>query len=689
MNQKIEEQLIIAPKLFKDLLIDLLLSQNQITTEKFGTDQYILLDNTTVPKMNDKEETMSFAFAEEPSLGLFEELITELKKKLPNIKNHILLMPVLTYSLEWILITITLKDKEIIYAKNFRGKTTHINNEEGLGLKLAARLKEVTESFSITFNKICKILNIENKPNIIQALTFNKEVEIIPSQELKEYILRSKPLYNHISFIVKDKAKPGFFTHDTLTIVGKFIINLLYGICVSNINKNFGTFILSLYRSHPENNVLYEEIRNYLEMPLTSNFKQLRDSAYFIDKTLLIKELESTTIKEILFIRSRKMGKTTNMSMIKNFYKPVLSDGVFDNNAHLFNETLVGKCPDVMYKCGKHPVISLSFSTLITDSVYSICNSIKANIIQVVERDFTYLFDNDFVHSHGHLHNAYNSYHGGANTEFIEKLFSADPQNFVIRMTRELINGLYIYHKSSVILIIDDYDSAYNNHLYYLLGENIQPANDVKLKVIKDCLCTYFTGFSKDWDEENIIFKFIISGTNDLLKKNSSDLSTFFVDSYFITMTGEYFGITGEEIKVLLTKFHVADELIPIIIDDMRLWYNGFSFKNSPLTIFNTDSCLRYISDYLSGIRQRPSPGPYLSQSPKMESAFKLMKSNLRSFEPLFLNEQVQLNYEEESLPALLDSGKSFECACYLLISLGCLTFVNNNNSNLVDGQYF
>jgi hypothetical protein len=640
--------------------------------------------------MNDKGETMSFAFAEEPSLKLFQELVTELKKKFSNIKNHILLMPVLTYSLEWILITITFKDKEIIYANNFRGKTAQIINEEDLGLKLAARLKEITESFSVTFNKICEILNIENKPNIIQAIKFNKEIEIIPSQELKEYILKSKPLQNHISFIVKDEVKLGFFTHDMLTIVGKFIINHLHNTCVSNIDKKFGTFILSLYRNHPENNVLCEEIRDYLEMPLTSDFEDLKGSLYFIDKTLLIQELENTSIKDILFIRSRKMGKTTNMSMIKNFYKPVLLDGVLGNNAHLFNGTLISKCLNIMDKCGKHPVISLNFNALITDSIYTICNSIRLNILRVVETDFIYLLNTNFVPSHGHLQNVYNSFNGGGknNTEFIEKLFSADPLNFVMRMTRELINGLNKCHKSSVILIIDAYDSAYNNHLYYLLGENIEPANDEKLSVIKYCLCTYFTAFSKT-DEEKTIFKFIISGSIDLLEKNSSNLNTFYVDSYFITMTGKYFGITEDEIRVLLKKFHVADELIPIIIDDMRLWYNGFSFKNSQMTIFNTDSCLRYIMDYLSGIRKIPGLGPYLSKSTKLEIAFKLMKNNLRCFEPLFLNEEVQLNYEEVSLPALFNSGQTFEYTCYLLISLGCLTFKNNNKYNLVDGQYF
>jgi hypothetical protein len=300
-----------------------------------------------------------------------------------------------------------------------------------------------------------------------------------------------------------------------------------------------------------------------------------------------------------------------------------------------------------MDKCGKHPVISLNFTALITDNIYTICNSIRLNILRAVESDFVYLLNKSFVPPHSHLQNVYNSFHGAGknNTEFMEKLFSSDPLKFVIRMTRELINGLNKCHKSSVILIIDAYDSAYNNHLYNLLGKNIEPANDEKLKVIKDCLCTYFTSFSKT-DGENTIFKFIISGTNDLLEKNSSNLNTFYVDSYFITMTGEYFGITEEEIKTLLTKFHVADELIPIIINDMRLWYNCFSFKNSQMTIFNTDSCLRYIMDYLSGIRKMPGPGQYLSKSTKIDIAFKLLKSNLMHFEPLFLNEEVQLNYE-------------------------------------------
>ena len=72
------------------------------------------------------------------------------------------------------------------------------------------------------------------------------------------------------------------------------------------------------------------------------DFKRLIDDEYyFVDKTLMIKELiESQTIVG-LFTRPRRFGKTLNMSMIQRFFEKT-----DESNAYLFDGLKISKYPE-------------------------------------------------------------------------------------------------------------------------------------------------------------------------------------------------------------------------------------------------------------------------------------------------------------------------------------------------------
>ena len=62
------------------------------------------------------------------------------------------------------------------------------------------------------------------------------------------------------------------------------------------------------------------------------SFKTLIDNGYyFIDKTLLIKELLDTRSVVSLILRPRRFGKTLNMSMLRYFFERAEED-----NSYLF-----------------------------------------------------------------------------------------------------------------------------------------------------------------------------------------------------------------------------------------------------------------------------------------------------------------------------------------------------------------
>lgn len=79
-------------------------------------------------------------------------------------------------------------------------------------------------------------------------------------------------------------------------------------------------------------------------MPIgISNFKEIIEkNYYYVDKTLLIKEILDDGSKVILLTRPRRFGKTINMSMLKYYFENTEKD-----NSYLFKDLKIfsqGKC---------------------------------------------------------------------------------------------------------------------------------------------------------------------------------------------------------------------------------------------------------------------------------------------------------------------------------------------------------
>lgn len=77
-----------------------------------------------------------------------------------------------------------------------------------------------------------------------------------------------------------------------------------------------------------------------------SDFKTLiDDNRYFVDKSLLIKEVLDDSAQIVLIPRPRRFGKTLNLSMIRYFVERCDED-----RRYLFNNLLIEKEEDIMKK---------------------------------------------------------------------------------------------------------------------------------------------------------------------------------------------------------------------------------------------------------------------------------------------------------------------------------------------------
>lgn len=79
-------------------------------------------------------------------------------------------------------------------------------------------------------------------------------------------------------------------------------------------------------------------------------------NCYFVDKTLMIRDILDSGAKVTLFTRPRRFGKTLNMSMLQRFFEKTDND-----NSYLFEGlNIIGTGKQYLTHMGQYPVISIS-----------------------------------------------------------------------------------------------------------------------------------------------------------------------------------------------------------------------------------------------------------------------------------------------------------------------------------------
>ena len=95
------------------------------------------------------------------------------------------------------------------------------------------------------------------------------------------------------------------------------------------------------------------------------DFKKLRENNfYYVDKSLLIKELLDNRSEVSLFMRPRRFGKTLSLSMLRYYFEQVpVSDTNTDNN-NLFKGLKIMEAGEKYTKHkGRYPVVNLSLKS--------------------------------------------------------------------------------------------------------------------------------------------------------------------------------------------------------------------------------------------------------------------------------------------------------------------------------------
>lgn len=289
---------------------------------------------------------------------------------------------------------------------------------------------------------------------------------------------------------------------------------------------------------------------------------------YFVDKTLLIKDLLDNKSDVNLFTRPRRFGKTLNMSMLQYFFEKSNTD-----NSYLFNDlNIMEEGEKYTTHMGQYPVINISLKSAKQPSFELAYVSIKRRIAEEYKRH-QYVLESEKleVEKERYLKIAKEQ---GEEGDYIDSLYY-------------LCECLRKYHEKKVIILIDEYDvpleNAFFEGFYDRMIKFIRSLFESALKTNSSLEFAVITGCLRISKES------IFTGLNNL------NIISILNDRY-----AEYFGFTDKEVKEL-AKHYDLEEKYEII----KNWYNGYIFGST--NVYNPWSVIKFTFDLTANKNAFPS----------------------------------------------------------------------------------
>jgi len=296
------------------------------------------------------------------------------------------------------------------------------------------------------------------------------------------------------------------------------------------------------------------------------NFEMLVTRGYyFIDKTLLIKDLLDNKASVNLFTRPRRFGKTLNMSMLQYFFENSSKDNKDSNSssASLFEGLNILKSGEKYTShMGQYPVINLSLKSGKQPNFELAYISIRRRISEEFER-------HEYILEDKNLKNKKERYlkilkEQGEEGDYIDSLFF-------------LCECLEKYHNKKVIILIDEYDvpleNAFFEGFYDRMISFIRSLFESALKTNPFLEFAVITGCLRISKES------IFTGLNNL------EIISILNKSY-----DEYFGFTQNEVNKMLGDYNLNEKEALL-----KNWYNGYIFGDAE--VYNPWSVVRFVKD--------------------------------------------------------------------------------------------
>lgn len=285
-------------------------------------------------------------------------------------------------------------------------------------------------------------------------------------------------------------------------------------------------------------------------------YKQMISKGYYyVDKTLLIRDLLEQKSIVTLFTRPRRFGKTLNQTMLQTFFeKEILPDGIVaDNSVYFQGKKIMDAGGEYIWHLGKYPVVFLSLKSAKQPTYDMSYLSIMDEIRKEYNRHRYVLEAASLTKKDKEIYNSL------LNME-ADKITSAKAIAF-------LLECLEKYHKQKTIVLLDEYDvpleNSYFNGFYNEMVSFICSLFESALKTNGSLEFAVVTGCLRISRES------IFTGLNNLKVVSVLD------ESY-----AEYFGFTQAEVDSFLEIYGVTQRR-----DEVKEWYDGYFLAIQKFTI--------------------------------------------------------------------------------------------------------
>ena len=205
-----------------------------------------------------------------------------------------------------------------------------------------------------------------------------------------------------------------------------------------------------------------------LPLPIGStDYREICDQYYYVDKTLMLKDILDDSSSFVLFTRPRRFGKTLNMDMLRTFFEKTDED----TSRYFTDKKIWAQGEEYTCHQGKYPVIFLSFK----DAKQNTWEEMYAEIQETIKDEFYRhyeLKDSEKVKDKAYFQSILNG-----------KASKAELGKSILRLSEMLRQ----HYGQKVVLLIDEYDTTIQSgHAYNFYDDVINFMRNMLSAGLKD-----------------------------------------------------------------------------------------------------------------------------------------------------------------------------------------------------------
>lgn len=278
---------------------------------------------------------------------------------------------------------------------------------------------------------------------------------------------------------------------------------------------------------------------------------------YYVDKTLLIRDLIATSIGcSVVITRPRRFGKSLALSTLEYFFTNKGDYSYAFQGKKIAQETEI--CAAYM---NQYPVIHLNMKDVYGDDVDEIQSSL-VDAISLLARQFSYLLTSDRLLD--------------IEKQELQELIDKKADITLLHSSlRRLSIFLYKHFGKKVVFLIDEYDAPIAR-----LAE--QGSHELAIRLLRPLYSNALKG-------NNCILLSVITGVLHFSKESlfsglNNPIDASVVDAYL----NPYFGFDDEETQAIIDYYG-----LDVNLETLRRWYGGFNRINGR-ELFNPWSIMNY-----------------------------------------------------------------------------------------------